>query len=74
MSFVLFVVKTCLDWIKSAGLEPSQYLESPQGGGIVGEKANFKEMAEREGFEPPEPRGSTVFKTVAIDHSATSPH
>ena len=29
--------------------------------------------AEREGFEPPEPRSSTVFKTAAIDHSATSP-
>jgi hypothetical protein len=27
--------------------------------------------AEEEGFEPPEPRGSTVFKTAAIDHSAT---
>ncbi len=32
-----------------------------------------RKMAEREGFEPPEPRGSTVFKTAAIDHSATSP-
>ena len=31
-------------------------------------------MAEREGFEPPEPFGSTVFKTAAFDHSATSPH
>ena len=30
-------------------------------------------MAEREGFEPPDPFGSTVFKTAAIDHSATSP-
>jgi hypothetical protein len=30
-------------------------------------------MAEREGFEPPDPRGSTVFKTAAFDHSATSP-
>jgi hypothetical protein len=30
-------------------------------------------MAEREGFEPPGPFGPTVFKTVAIDHSATSP-
>ena len=30
-------------------------------------------MAEREGFEPPEPCGSTVFKTAAFDHSATSP-
>jgi hypothetical protein len=31
------------------------------------------EVAEREGFEPPEPFGSAVFKTAAIDHSATSP-
>ena len=30
-------------------------------------------MAEREGFEPPDPFGSTVFKTAAIDRSATSP-
>ena len=30
-------------------------------------------IAEREGFEPPEPCGSTVFKTAAIDHSAISP-
>ena len=29
--------------------------------------------AEREGFEPPVPCGTTVFKTVAIDHSAISP-
>ena len=30
-------------------------------------------FAEREGFEPPEPLGSTVFKTAAFDHSAISP-
>ena len=30
-------------------------------------------MAEKEGFEPPVPRGTTVFKTAAIDHSAISP-
>ena len=31
-------------------------------------------MAEREGFEPPERyERSTVFKTAAFDHSATSP-
>ena len=30
-------------------------------------------IAEREGFEPQEPLGSTVFKTAAIDHSAISP-
>ena len=30
-------------------------------------------VAEREGFEPPEPFSSTVFKTAVIDHSTTSP-
>ena len=34
----------------------------------------IKKMAEREGFEPPEPFGSMVFKTTAFDHSAISPH
>ena len=29
--------------------------------------------AERQGFEPRGPRSTTVFKTAAIDHSATSP-
>ena len=33
----------------------------------------LKRLAEEEGFEPPEPFGSTVFKTAAIDHSATPP-
>jgi hypothetical protein len=31
-------------------------------------------MAEREGFEPPVPCGTTVFKTAAFDHSAISPN
>ena len=30
-------------------------------------------VAEKEGFEPPDPCRSTVFKTAAIDHSAISP-
>ena len=30
-------------------------------------------VAEREGFEPPVPLSTTVFKTAAIDHSAISP-
>ena len=30
-------------------------------------------MAEREGFEPPDGCPSTVFKTAALNHSATSP-
>ena len=29
--------------------------------------------AEREGFEPPVPFSTTVFKTAAFDHSAISP-
>ena len=33
----------------------------------------YFDLAESEGFEPPEPLGSTVFKTAAIDHSANSP-
>ena len=33
----------------------------------------LRSLAEREGFEPPVPRSTTVFKTAAIDHSATSP-
>ena len=32
-----------------------------------------KFVAEREGFEPPDPCGSTVFKTAAIDRSANPP-
>ena len=35
-------------------------------------RSSFR-LAEREGFEPPEPLSSTVFKTAAIDHSAISP-
>jgi hypothetical protein len=31
----------------------------------------FHFYAEEEGFEPPVPHGTTVFKTAAIDHSAT---
>ena len=30
-------------------------------------------IAEREGFEPPVPLSTSVFKTGAIDHSAISP-
>ncbi len=29
---------------------------------------------EQEGFEPPVPCDTTVFKTVALSHSATAPH
>jgi hypothetical protein len=37
---------------------------------VAGESSK---LAEREGFEPPEPCGSPVFKTGAFGHSAISP-
>ncbi len=40
---------------------------------VNNEQLSFLMSAEREGFEPPVPRSTTVFKTAAIDHSATSP-
>jgi hypothetical protein len=36
-------------------------------------KGNEGFLAENEGFEPPVPYGTTVFKTAAFDHSANSP-
>ena len=33
----------------------------------------FRFCAEEEGFEPPVPCGTTVFKTAAFDHSAIPP-
>ena len=45
-------------------------LQKRKEGAIAG---SFFFFAEREGFEPPEPLSSTVFKTAAIDHSAISP-
>jgi hypothetical protein len=33
----------------------------------------FEFCAEEEGFEPPVPCGTTVFKTAAFDHSAIPP-
>ena len=33
-----------------------------------------KDQTEQEGFEPSEPFGSMVFKTIAISHSATAPN
>ena len=48
--------------------------------GGVGTGGRFREvlvllakLAEREGVEPPEPCGSTVFKTAAFGHSAIPP-
>jgi hypothetical protein len=43
-------------------------------GNVIQEWAQrYRIVAEGVGFEPTEPLSSTVFKTVAIDHSATLP-
>ena len=34
---------------------------------------SWNSFAEREGFEPPVPLGTVVFKTTVIDHSTISP-
>ena len=36
-------------------------------------KSSCSHFAEREGFEPPVPLGTAVFKTAVIDHSTISP-
>ena len=46
--------------------------------GMIGERitqpTDYRlRLAEREGFEPPDPCRSTVFKTAAFDRSAISP-
>ncbi len=41
--------------------------------GTINVKTDKSLLAENEGFEPPVPRGTTVFKTAAFDHSANSP-
>ena len=40
---------------------------------LISSILDYEKRAEREGFEPPDPRRPTVFKTAAIDHSAISP-
>jgi hypothetical protein len=41
--------------------------------GTVCPPMSSKKLTEQEGFEPSEPFGSMVFKTIAISHSATAP-
>ncbi len=40
---------------------------------IVYAKGNIKKKTEDEGFEPPVPCGTAVFKTAAFNHSANPP-
>jgi hypothetical protein len=41
---------------------------------LAGWRTRKIKMAEKEGFEPPDPCESTVFKTAAINRSTTSPN
>jgi len=43
-------------------------------GSLERKRNTSPKMAEGEGFEPPEPFGSPVFKTGALNHSATLPY
>ena len=51
------------------GLASTQKKRTP-----IGYSFSFLMVAEREGFEPPVPLSTTVFKTVVIDHSTISPN
>lgn len=51
--------------------ETHQHLKKKPGNRLIARLLYLP--AEREGFEPPVPRSTTVFKTAAIDHSAISP-
>ncbi len=63
------------------GLRPPTSLPARGGACKATKKSVFKQawhrlfchFAESEGFEPPVPFSTTVFKTAAIDHSANSP-
>jgi hypothetical protein len=53
---------------------PKEASFGPPNDGVRGiTKGAVRRIAEREGFEPPEPCGSTVFKTASFDRSDTSP-
>ena len=53
---------------------PSKNIRKTNGLAIIICRFDEKMMvAESKGFEPLEPCGSTVFKTAAFDHSASSP-
>ena len=56
-----------LDLINHGGLLKSVKRKSPVN------LSTYRTLAEREGFEPPVPLSTPVFKTGAFDHSAISP-
>src|ERR1043165_2954734 len=55
------------------GSPPLFSLESDRKVKVPLQRAFFRDLAEREGFEPPVRFRTTDFESAAIDHSATSP-
>ena len=71
-----YVLKLKLDELPK-GTREGDIIEKTENGFIIDAdetQLRRKKMAEREGFEPPVPLGTTVFKTVVIDHSTISPN
>ncbi len=58
------------DYIKSSSKTNGYTLKKKE---LHSEVKLFRNLAENEGFEPPVPCGTLVFKTSAFDHSAISP-
>ncbi len=65
--YTVFLWEIGTIWPDLAGSPTFIYEKSPA------QSAELQFVAEREGFEPPDPLRSTVFKTAAFDHSAISP-
>ena len=70
------LIRPSLEWLSrwqndKAPVSPGLYGSLRYAANTLIYKADL--VAEREGFEPPDRYRSTVFKTAAFDHSATSP-
>ena len=50
-------------------LRPDKSVSNPRGC----RSGSLRFLTEQEGFEPPVPYGTMVFKTIALNHSATAP-
>ncbi len=65
--------------VSPGGIVPGLFLQVEQKAGEIAitkkKRATFaaRFSAEREGFEPPVPLSTAVFKTAVIDHSTTFP-
>ena len=68
-----FATQFIKPWLKGASAGSDKPTTAPCSPDWIRPDSFLEEVAEREGFEPPVPCGTAVFKTAAIDHSAISP-